>query len=278
MNFLRTPYPLYRAGKVWVVLSLLSGVFIAFFLIIFQPFGTYNFQHPNKTLFLTGYGLITTVCMLFWGFMNYKLPSVFREQRWTIGKQTIWLLLIVLSIAVSSFLYSLWFNSYEFQLLFFINFVFYVFIIGLFPVAVVTASDYFVKFKKYADLAEKVEVKTAPENREKITILDENNQLVLTLAVADFLFAQSFGNYNEVHFFRNSLPEKLLIRNSLKNLFTSVHAEIISCHRSYLVNLQHIDKVTGNSQGLHLHFVELDETVPVSRSQVKRVMSLLEDK
>lgn len=278
MNFLHTPYPLYRAGKVWVVLSLLSGVFIAFFLIVFQPFGTYNFQHPNKTLFLAGYGLITTVCMLFWGFLNYKLPSVFCEQRWIIGKQIIWLLLIVLSIAISSFLYSLWFNGYGFQLLFFGKFVLYVFIIGLFPVAIVTASDYFVKFRKYADLAGKVEVKTAPENEEKINILDENNQSVLTLAVTDFVFAQSFGNYNEVHFFRNDLPEKLLVRNSLKNLFITEHSEIISCHRSYLVNLQRTDKVTGNSQGLHLHFAEFDETVPVSRSQVKRIMSLLEDK
>ncbi|WP_319802323.1 LytTR family DNA-binding domain-containing protein [Flavobacterium sp. N1736] len=41
------------------------------------------------------------------------------------------------------------------------------------------------------------------------------------------------------------------------------------CHRTYLVNMFKIEKVSGNSQGYLLSFHNTDAKVPVSRNQIE---------
>jgi DNA-binding LytR/AlgR family response regulator len=43
------------------------------------------------------------------------------------------------------------------------------------------------------------------------------------------------------------------------------HASFFRCHRSYIVNMDKVTKVKGNSQGYRLCFNELHDTVPVAR-------------
>jgi hypothetical protein len=61
-TFLRQPYPSgdpNLAKAAWQ--SLLFGLFAAFVLVVFQPFGSYNWQHPYKALILSGYCTVATL-------------------------------------------------------------------------------------------------------------------------------------------------------------------------------------------------------------------------
>ena len=51
LEYLQQPYPLDRNPRLEFLALGGIGGFVAGFLIIFQPFGTYEYQGPNKTLF-----------------------------------------------------------------------------------------------------------------------------------------------------------------------------------------------------------------------------------
>jgi DNA-binding LytR/AlgR family response regulator len=50
---------------------------------------------------------------------------------------------------------------------------------------------------------------------------------------------------------------------------------IIRCHRSYIVNLENIENISGNLQGYQLNFKQYTEQVPVSRSYTKKIKSAI---
>jgi DNA-binding LytR/AlgR family response regulator len=72
--------------------------------------------------------------------------------------------------------------------------------------------------------------------------------------------------------------KKTLIRNTLSKIEKQLPFDNIKkCHRSYLANLNLIEKITGNAQGYRLHFPFSTEiTVPVSRSKGKELLDILE--
>jgi DNA-binding LytR/AlgR family response regulator len=65
----------------------------------------------------------------------------------------------------------------------------------------------------------------------------------------------------------NTLRHKL-IRLSLKQLEIQLEnfSQIKRCHRSYLVNTQHISSIDGNARSLTIQLDNVATSIPVSRS------------
>jgi DNA-binding LytR/AlgR family response regulator len=47
------------------------------------------------------------------------------------------------------------------------------------------------------------------------------------------------------------------------------YSMIYKTHRSYLVNLNYVEHVTGNAQGYKLHLNSHEEKIPVARNSIK---------
>lgn len=56
--FLRQPYPFGGDFAQKILQNVAVGVFVALFLIVFQPFGTVQWEAPYKNLFLAGFGVV----------------------------------------------------------------------------------------------------------------------------------------------------------------------------------------------------------------------------
>ena len=63
--------------------------------------------------------------------------------------------------------------------------------------------------------------------------------------------------------------EKELIRIPLKTVETFIEFPFLKVHRSYVVNLNQITKISGNSQGMQISLKGLDEIIPVSRNYIE---------
>jgi DNA-binding LytR/AlgR family response regulator len=50
---------------------------------------------------------------------------------------------------------------------------------------------------------------------------------------------------------------------------------IFKCHRSYLVNINYIDRFEGNSQGYRLFFDAINFPIPVSRNSATKLKELI---
>ncbi|WP_273273351.1 LytTR family DNA-binding domain-containing protein [Maribacter polysiphoniae] len=86
----------------------------------------------------------------------------------------------------------------------------------------------------------------------------------------NLIYAKSDGNYTEIHILKEEVVEKSLKRISIKELELQLNSvvTIVRTHRSYLVNINYLVKVTGNAQGYRLHLKKTDDLVPVSRNMI----------
>ena len=85
-------------------------------------------------------------------------------------------------------------------------------------------------------------------------------------------------NYVTVWFLKDGKLTKEMLRATIASVEEKfAGTDVIRCHRSFLVNVDCIEKVSGNAQGLRLQLKGLSEMeVPVSRSFIPKIRELLD--
>jgi len=283
---LNQPYPIQELKPNQWLTAILFSVFIVVFLILFQPFGLNGFHNNYKILFLSGYGGVTFVALVF-NFFGIKsiFPKIFLVEKWTALKEIIWVLWIFFTIGLGNFLYSGLFFSFTGH---FLNdlLVFQIFTlaIGILPVSILVMLSQNKMLKK--NLLSATEINSSIPGLRKldsnkaapIHLKSENEKDELLFLPEDLLFVESVGNYVKVHFLTREKVETTLLRNSMKNIDKQLeqYPFYFRCHRAYLVNLSRINKVTGNAQGLRLILEETEQTIPVSRGYINSFRERME--
>lgn len=266
-----------------------SGLFVGLFIFLFQPFGLNQLNIKYKSVFLLGYGLVTSAALVIY---MYVFPlfarGFFCEKNWTIGKEILNLLMIVSVIGLGNYFYSgIYFNVANNWLFGIISFQAFTLLIGLFPITAWTLLSYNRYLKnnlKAAGLVnesileDKKQVpKAHPSQKIKLTSTNQGDEPV-DVMLDDFLFVRSDGNYLDVYFIEEDRTQHSLIRNTLVNfesMLSDYFPPLIRCHRSYLINLDQIENVDGNAQGLIVKLKNCDEKVPVSRKYIEELKSKL---
>ena len=95
----------------------------------------------------------------------------------------------------------------------------------------------------------------------------------LEVRPSDVVFATSEGNYVRVHYINNGNEHNMLIRTSMKNVADLLcrHSYIMQCHRAFIVNLRHVEKVESRNSGIALVMQYGEESVLVSKQYAAEV-------
>ena len=95
----------------------------------------------------------------------------------------------------------------------------------------------------------------------------------LEVRPSDVVFATSEGNYVRVHYINNGNEHNMLIRTSMKNVADLLcrHSYIMQCHRAFIVNLRHVEKVESRNSGIALVMQYGEEYVLVSKQYASEV-------
>lgn len=101
IKFLKQPHPFITNN--WATVISIS-LFIALFMVVFEPFGMSISEREEQTFIELGYGLVTFVVLTLFLIV---LPRVFKnslsEQNWTIGKEFLWFSTILFVIGIGIF-------------------------------------------------------------------------------------------------------------------------------------------------------------------------------
>ena len=285
--FLRQPYPCDESGARTLWRAALIGAFIGAFLLLFQPFGLDDWSTPYKTLWIGGFGVVTFGVMAFVSSVTPRLfPRYFSEARWTTGRQIAFILTHILLIAVANRLYVGWMldvslsGGWGWMLSI-------TFLIGIFPAVGVVLANYITQLRRYTREADALSAQMPPSNPSATTpvvppsadaarlmLTADNEKDMLTLAAADLLAIESSDNYCTVFLRKEGRVTKELIRSSLSRLEAQLSQQLpgadagnvpVRCHRSYVVNLSAVERVSGNAQGYKLHLAGGQLVVPVAR-------------
>lgn len=281
LAWLRQPYPFDNTWGHWLRASTWGGVFVWLFLFFFKPFGTQIEAGEEWSYFVVClyFGLVTWGVFMLIGLLCRFSPKIVREEGWVIGKEILFTVLVVSLIGVGNLLLAHCLFGIPLTLNSFWNWQVLTFMLGVLPTMI---GVFFVQIrlqKRYAAAANslnqqvgayhKLAHPAAPEGaQQKVTLMGDNQGETLTLEPEQVRYLAAADNYVQVFFVKNGAPQSKMLRATLRKMEDTLAAwpQFFRCHRTYLVNLNQVTRVSGNAQGYRLHFEEMEETVPVSRN------------
>lgn len=272
MKWFNLPYPLLQKAKYKWLFALLSGLFVFVFLIVFQPFGAAQ-SIAYKYFFLAGFGVAVFLGVATTYFILPKLfREFFRPEKWTIGKEILLQSFCILIISAFNSLHNYyWWRDIVLYQTFF-NFLKITISIGIFPITGLIFFKERSLSKRNIERAQALsnQLPAAAEEETSIVQIKEESlkESPIVMQLSEFVYAQSEGNYMTIYYLDDSTLMHKLIRLSLKQLEIQLEnlSQIKRCHRSYLINTQHITSIDGNARSLTIQLDNIATSIPVSRS------------
>ncbi len=278
-SYLSGVIPKISTNKELFTLSFLLGLSAYLFLIVFQPFGTYNFDHIHKFVLLSGYGAILSAA--------YILVSlVLRTKIETIAMELFRITLVLLVTSFCNFIYHGWIingTPLQWGNLPYIGF----YTLSLYsPIGTIYFLLRINRYSPHPIQNNPLNV-VIPINSDAISnqgndchfltlVRIPNGSQTLTLRPDDFIFGKSMDNYCMIYFRKDDTLKKQMIRITLTHLSQLLHTGAIHrCHRSYLVNFEKVLVKERNAQGFLLRFADIEDFAIVSRSAIESVRPYL---
>lgn len=252
--------------------TLVESVFLAFgvlfVLLVFQPFGTDDFDDPYRYEKLVGYGVLVLVSypLIKWMIQRLLIKTV---SSWPL--QWISVLISGFLLVVPCFIYYSYVIMGSFVWSWLPSFALFSFAIGI-PFVLLIIYDKWLKEKD----SKKSEVH--PSNERNIALTGDNKDETYVFRTNTLLYLQSEGNYVKVVFLDNDTVSQVLIRSTLSKLSDQLIADdFMQTHRSFMVGRKHFSRMAQQDGKYFLSSSLVSESVPVSKTFVKEVKRKLKN-
>lgn len=272
---LAQPYPFYHSPyRRWFTVFGM-GVFVFLFLLAFRPFGLNNVPDDLLYFILLGYGLTCSVILCNNLIIIPALfPSLFKEENWTVMNEILLILFNISCVGLGNAVFTFWKwnDSITFSSL--MHFQLITILVAFLPVSGLVLLKNTALLRK--NLAEARNLSDSMHHKKRldafksdvVLLIAENPRDNFRVAVNDLLYLNSADNYIEIHYLENGVLKNKLLRSSLKNARNDLrnYTAFYRCHRAWIVNLDKVSSITGNSQGYRLVMEKCETRIPVSRN------------
>jgi hypothetical protein len=264
--------------------NLLKSAFTVFavlfvFLLLFTPFGVYEPEFRMNYFLICFFHAFSPALILFiyFGIFNYIKQKRNRFNNWSLLHEYLHVGFVLLLCGIVSFLMRdlIYNNKLNWSLQYLYEEIRNCYVAGIFFYFFLRLSGFYFQSKKGLPfVVQFVPLANEPEKTILKSTLFINTQVKqddFTLDLEHLLFVKADGNYIELTKTENEETTVELKRISLTQFEKQIidYPHFFRCHRTYLVNMFKIQKVTGNSQGYLLSFYNTDLKVPVSRNQIE---------
>ena len=277
----RVPYPAYITS--WKTVTVPAAI-IFLILYLLEPFGLSRLESGLLWVSLGAALISAGVSSVFAWALPRVFPRWYAERGWTLGKEVVNTLALLLAIAVCVWLYVAWLTGMMLSFRLFFIVLLWVLILGAFPTVLFALWNRNIQLarnlRKATEMNRSLPDKPKAERPSSVPLVFQGDtREALEVDAMSFLYAESEGNYIRLYYLssQDPSPASKLLRLTMKQAEASAVSApfIVRCHRAYLVNLRRVTKVDGNSQGCRLRLEGCADEVPVSRSYVKKVQALI---
>lgn len=243
-----------------VLIGFILFVYLSFIVIVLEPFDTRQFEDENKTLLMAGYGFVAFLVYVIHSRLEniryFKLSKV-----WTLKHEILSTPLFCLFVGSVAYLYNRWVvNFLSLDLKSYWRFL---------SKTTLYMMPVFVPLMIY--LRQALGEKIIPIPETSFILTGENKNEVLRLEKEDLLFIKAVENYVEICFIEKN---KAIISKTFRQTLSNVSEQLPfleKCHRSYLVNINSIKEIDGNSQAAKITFGIGEKEIPLSKTYYKQI-------
>ncbi|OOG68966.1 LytTR family DNA-binding domain-containing protein [Flavobacterium sp. A45] len=276
LNFLKQPYPFYYEGKKLLQITAVFFLISFFFNYMLQPFDVNPQEQKMHYFWICCIHSFSPIFVLLCIALICKLFPKATDD-WKIKNECILVFFLLLFTGITQFLIRdvIYDNPMNWSWRYFIEEISNTFIAGIFLAPIIISINLNRQQLKNSQKADRIsssitDVKKI-QNNTTITIETEVKSEKFVFESHSFIYAKAEGNYAEIFLKKDDKVQKLIKRIPIKNLEMqlSTFPFIIKTHRSVLLNLNYIEKVTGNAQGYKVQLKDSSDTVPVSRNFIQ---------
>jgi len=296
LNKLLAPYPPVGGKRQRYYLSIIAGLFVGTFLWLFRPFEMADLPKDEQASQAAAYGLVTFVTVFFnVGVLPDIIPTFFKSRSWTVLHEILFEVYNLLCITVGNTIMHAFLFQQPFSFTVLMSFFLPTFSIGFFPVVFYVLYQQIVLEKENVAISNDIQplvslhleherneaqLSQLSENNSSVTLSSDDGREEYTLPAQSIIYLEAAANYVELVYWEegNAKPRKMLFRNTMKNieaLLSDYPQVFLRCHRSFVVNIEQIKTVRGNSQGIDLFLGDGIDLVPVSRTNIPKLKDLL---
>ena len=242
--------------------GLLLGLFLSMLIIFLEPFDTNQYESNNRIISLLGFGAILSC--------TFIIQSII-ENSWYSSVNKVWLVVYEILSTIIFFTFSgtviylynhLFINELNYSIE---SHWWYYSHIVIAMIPIVTPVLLYLR-QRFGE-------RILPISPNTIIITGENKNEKLELQKNELLYIQAIENYIEIYFIDS---EKKLLSKTFRQTLSKVHDQVSfleKCHRSYLVNINKIKEIQGNSQSAKIHFHHVEKEIPLSKTLYKSIKS-----
>ena len=281
---LKSPFPFYlNDERKNLLLVGCVSVFVVFFLHVYRPYSFHTDLSIAQELLFGGVTFVILCIDII--FLPKLFPKHFDVLHWTVGKYLLMTLLHLVLIGIASTLIDIFYICPQKTILEnIIGANKQVVLTGVIPVTILflfLKNSMLQQNLKNAlqanqELAAiknlKKEVPVKKQINHALTIYSDTSE-TLSLHLPDLLFIEADDNYSTIYWKNEQIIQKKLLRVHLKSIESQINNSFaIRCHRSYIVNVNAISNISGNTNGYKLQILDTDFFIPVSRPKGKEVI------
>lgn len=276
-NPFNKPYPFNDDLKYNSIIIFFISVGVLVFLLMLQPFDIDELPTNEKYYLIVGFGVITFVCLSFNLLILPSLsPKTFHSSKWKVKKEIFWNLWILFTILTAYFFYCKVLGVLTFDF----NMVIKLILTAIIPITGLIIVNRNKMLRSRLKLASDINKKLQDHRsiQEKIIYFNSDYQKdSLAIKVSLLQVIRSANNYIEVFWKEGEGVKRQMVRCSIAYAeeLLMEHKFIVKCHRSFIVNINYIDRVEGNLQGYKLYFEKIDFPIPVSKSFASKLQELI---
>jgi len=269
-DFLKKPYPFNDDLKQNTKLIFLISLVLLLLLFLFQPFDLKTLNKEDKYSLIGGIIIVTFIGLS----INLLLVPAYLSKinsfkNWTVLKEILWNIWILLSLATGYFIYFRVIGTFSFSFYILLK----VLVISAIPISILIPYNRNRLLRNHLqsalELNKYLEDKAHPSPK-IVHLKSDYEKDDLSVDVNALLFIRSANNYIEVFWQGKSGIRSQMIRCTLKYAEDAFkdYSFIFKCHRTYIVNINYVKKVEGKSQGYTLYVGGDEYTVTVSRNYI----------
>lgn len=252
---------------------------ILIFLLLFKPFGVYDPELRMHYFFICFLHALSPalILLVYFGGLNYIRKRKYQSENWTLFEEYLQIGVILLLAGLSSFFMRdlIYNNTNNWSWHYLWEEIRNCFVAGIFFYFFLRLSSFYFESKKGSPFVlQFIQLNIKSKTTDAASKLYVNTQVKqdnFSLDIDQLLFVKADGNYIELTKTNGNQITTEVKRISLTQFEAQItdYPNFFRCHRTYLVNMFKVEKVSGNSQGYLLSFHETTIKVPVSRKQIE---------